>query len=228
MPVYQKKKKKKGKNSSFNNHNINRIKNLEKYLVKSKNGIEKKNLEKNKDIDINIELYNPLKELYVKKVEEENKKKMKPNINSPVKFSSITSINFLSHKKNQAQSIQKQSQPLPLASAEPNFKNDYTQTEEIFFRMHLSFFVGKFIILTGRRNNNNNNIFPNISTLPINSGKMKNNYINPFSHSTLKRNDLLVNVKYKNTNWIKFGNIFVDEKNINRNYIIKEILILFI
>ena len=88
--------------------------------------------------------------------------------------------------------------------------------------MHLSFFVGKFIILTGRRNNNNNNIFPNISTLPINSGKMKNNYINPISHSTLKRNDLLVNVKYKNTNWIKFGNIFVDEKNINRNYIIKE------
>ena len=110
--------------------------------------------------------------------------------------------------------------------------------------MHWSFFVGKFIILTGRRNNNNNNIFPNISTLPINSGKMKNNYINPFSHSTLKRNDLLVNVKYKNTNWAKFGSIFVDEKNINlirkqsennniillknnlednnRNYIIKE------
>ena len=75
MPVYQKKKKKKGKKSNFNNHNINRIKNLEKYLIKSKNGIEKKNLEKNKDIEINIELYNPLKELYVKKVEEENKKK---------------------------------------------------------------------------------------------------------------------------------------------------------
>ena len=48
MPVYQKKKKKKGKNSNNNNHNINRIKNLEKYLVKRKNGMEKNNLEKKK------------------------------------------------------------------------------------------------------------------------------------------------------------------------------------
>ena len=42
-----------------------------------------------------------------------------------------------------------------------------------------------------RKNNNNNNL-QNISTLPINIGKMNNNYINPFSHCTIKRNDFLV------------------------------------
>ena len=216
IPVYQKKKKKKGKNPIFNNYNSNKIKKLEKNLVKRKNGIEKNNLEKNKNIDIDIELYNPLKELLVKKMEEENNKKIKVNKNPPIKSSSITLTNFKNPKTIQTQNLQKQSQPPPLASTEPNFKNDYTQTEEIFFRMHWTFFVGKFKILTGRKNNNNNNL-PNISALPINLGKMNNNYINPFSYSTIKRNDLLINAKYKNTNWTKFGNIFVDEKNINQN-----------
>ena len=216
MPVYQKKKKKKGKNMNFNNYNINRIKKLEKYLVKRKNGLEKNNFDKNKNknIDIDIELYNPLKELLVKKVEEENKKKIKINKNPPIKSSSITSANFKMPKTIQTQNIQNQSQPPPLSPTEPNFKSDYTQTEEIFFRMHWTFFVGKYKILTGKKKNNNNNL-PNISALPINMGKMNNNYINPFSHSTIKRNDLLVNAKYKNTNWTKFGNIFVDERNIN-------------
>ena len=201
---------------NFNNYNINRIKKLEKYLVKRKNGLEKNNFDKNKNknIDIDIELYNPLKELLVKKVEEENKKKIKINKNPPIKSSSITSANFKMPKTIQTQNIQNQSQPPPLSPTEPNFKSDYTQTEEIFFRMHWTFFVGKYKILTGKKNNNNNNL-PNISALPINMGKMNNNYINPFSHSTIKRNDLLVNAKYKNTNWTKFGNIFVDERNNN-------------
>ena len=38
---------------------------------------EKNNLDKNKNIDLDIELYNPLKELMAKKIKEENKKKNK-------------------------------------------------------------------------------------------------------------------------------------------------------
>ena len=215
MPVFQKKRKKKGKNGNSNNHN-NRIKKLEKYLVKRKNGIiEKNNFDKNKNLDINIELYNPLKELIIKKIEDENKKKLKTNNNPappPVnKSSSITSTNFKKTRSLKSPSKQKQN-PSLVASTEPNFKSDYTQTEEIFFRMHWTFFVGKFKILTGKRNNND---LPNISTIPINLGKLKNNFINNYPHSTNKRSDLLVNGKFKNTNWVKFGNIFVDEKNIN-------------
>ena len=79
--------------------------------------------------------------------------------------------------------------------------------------MHWTFFVGKFKILTSKRNNNN---LPNISTIPLNIGRLNNNYINPFSYSTHKKNDLLVNGKLKNTNWTRFGNIFIDEKKINQ------------
>ena len=210
MPVCQKKKKKKGKN---NNYNSNKIKKFERYLIKRKTGIEKNNLDKNKNIDIDIELYNPLKEILVKKKEEDNKKKIKSNINKnpPIKSSSITFTNFKKAKNNPLQNKQKQTPP-PLTSNETNFKSDYTQTEEIFFRMHWTFFVGKFKILTGKRNNNNN--LPNISTIPINMAK-NNNYVYHYSFSTHKRNDLLINGKYKNANWTKFGNIIVDEKNIN-------------
>ena len=216
MPIYQKKKKKKGKNTNYNNYNSNRVKKLEKYLVKRKNGTEKNNIDKNKNIDIDIELYNPLKELLVKKIEEDNKKKIKVNINKnpPIKSSSITSTNF---KKNKSIPLQNNQNinPLQQIPTEPNFKSDYTQTEEIFFRMHWTFFVGKYKILTGKRINNNSNL-PNISTIPITMCKLNNNFINHYSHSTHKRNDLLINGKYKNTNWTKFGNIFVDEKNINQ------------
>ena len=215
MPVYQKKKKKKGKNINFN-YNSNKIKKLDKYLIKKKIGAEKNNNERNKNIDIDIELYNPLKELTTKKLDEENKKKLKLNKNPPVKSSSITSNDFKKTKNIQfIKNNQKQLNPSIQVSTEPNFKSDYTQTEEIFFRMHWTFFVGKFKILTGKRNTNNNNL-PNISTIPINIGKFNNNYIDSFSHSTYKRNDLLINRKLKNTNWVKFGNIFVDEKNINQ------------
>ena len=46
-------------------------------MTKRKYGMnnEKNNLDKNKNIDLDIELYNPLKELMAKKLEDENKKK---------------------------------------------------------------------------------------------------------------------------------------------------------
>ena len=88
MPVVaQKKKKKKGKNINNGSHN-NKIKKIEKYLTKRKYGMnnEKNNLDKNKNIDLDIELYNPLKELMAKKLEEENKKKAKPNKSNSIKY----------------------------------------------------------------------------------------------------------------------------------------------
>ena len=216
MPVYQKKKKKKGKN-----YNFNYLKKLEKLLNKKKN-LEKNCLDKNKNNDLDIELYNPLKELMIKKLEEENKKNLKLIKNPSIKSGSNSSINIKKTKniqipnnnnQNKQQTQQNQQQQHQLAATEPNFKSDYTQTEEIFFRMHWTFFVGKFKILTSKRNNNN---LPNISTIPLNIGRLNNNYINPFSYSTHKKNDLLVNGKLKNTNWTRFGNIFIDEKKINQ------------
>jgi hypothetical protein len=186
MPVFQKKKKKKGKSNNTNN----KAKKLEKYLVKRKTAYEKNSVEKNKNIDIDIVLYNPLKIIAVKKIEEENpkknnviKEKGSNNNPPPARSPSNTSINF---KKSKILQIQNNKNITVQIATEPNYKNDYTQTEEIFFRMHWTFFVGKFRILNGRKNIINN--LPNIATIPINMAKLNNNYINPFSISTNKKN----------------------------------------
>ncbi len=214
MPVFQKKKKKKGKGNNANN----KTKKLEKYFGKRKTAGEKNNADK-KNIDLDIVLYNPLKIVTVKKVEDDHNSvnikknliaKEKNNNPPPIKSSSNTSINFKKSKNAQNQNNKNITVKM---DTEPNYKNDYTQTEEIFFRMHWTFFVGKFRILNGRKHMNNN--LPNISTIPINMAKLNNNYINPFAFPTNKRKDLLMNGKIKNTNWTKFGNIFVDEKNLN-------------
>ena len=220
MPVIQKKKRKKGKS---NNTNI-KAKKLDKFFVKKKANNERNNFDKNKNIDLDIELYNPLKVVTVKKVDDDNRAKKKPKENkenkennnppAPVKSTSNTSINFKKGKVLQIQNNNNSNKNAPLpVSTEPNFKNDYTQTEEIFFRMHWTFFVGKFRILNGRKNSNNSHL-PNISSIPINLTKLNNNYLNPFSFSIGKRKDSLANGKIKNTNWTKLGNIFVDEKNL--------------
>ena len=217
MPVPQKKKKKKGKNNNNGNHTNNfRLKKFEKYISKKKYGTEKNNLEKNKNnVEDDIELYNPLKELRIRKIEEENNKKLTMGKNSsPAKQSSINNLNSnqksktsLEIKKSQQQQPTNLPAPIP---TEPNTKNDYSQTEEIFFRMHWSFFVGKYKILTGKRTNNN---LPNISGFPLNLiGKLNNNYINNIT----KRNEILVNGRIKNINWTKFTNILADEKSINQ------------
>ena len=217
MPIPQKKKKKKGKINNNGIHTNNfRLKKFEKYISKKKYGTEKNNLEKNKNnVEDDIELFNPLKELRTRKIEEENNKKLAMTKNSsPVKQSSNNNLNRNQKSKTsleikKSQPHQSMNLPAPIPT-EPNTKNDYTQTEEIFFRMHWSFFVGKYKVLTGKRENNN---LPSISNIPLNLiGKMNNNYINNIS----KRNDILVNGRIKNINWTKFTNILVDEKNINQ------------
>jgi len=220
MPVVQKKKKKKGKNNNNGINNKNKLKKFEKYLAKKKYVLEKKNLEKNKISNIDIELYNPLKELITKKMEEENKKKQIINknpinklLNNTNNTNSKSKIKLLLDSKSNPLQEMDMNLPAPIPT-EVSTKNDYTQTEEIFFRMNWTFFVGKYKILTGKKTNNN---FPKISTLPTNNiGRVNKNHSNNFSFYNSKRNEIIKNERFDNINWTKFGNIFVDEKTINQ------------
>jgi hypothetical protein len=97
---------------------------------KNKN-FDKKN---NKKGDLDIELFNPLKEA-AKKLEEEKKKK---------KNAAKIFINCNITKKINI--IQK-----PMVT-DPNMKHEYTQTEEIFFKMHWSYFAGQYKIMQFKKN----------------------------------------------------------------------------
>ena len=88
---------------------------------------------KNKNRDLDIELYNPMKEA-AKRLEEEKKKK-KQNATKIV-------INCNNDKNKKNEKVQ---QPI---LTDPNMKHEYTQTEEIFFKMHWSYFTGQYKILS--------------------------------------------------------------------------------
>ena len=217
MPiVVQKKKKKKSKNINNGSHNNYKIKKIEKYLTKRKNGNERNNYEKNKNIDLDIELYNPLKELMAKKLEDENKKKTKINKNStPIKYISNFAIpkkplnKSVRHVNTANQNIQ-QIQPVKSVD-EPKMKDDYTQTDEVFFRMHWTYFVGKYKILNCRRNYNN---FPNITNAPFNMAKLNRNLFGQFFNK--RNNFLIINERGKKSDWTKFKNN-LNEQNRNHN-----------
>ena len=228
MPIVaQKKKKKKGKTVNNGAHNNNKIKKIEKYLTKRKYGLsnEKNNLDKNKNIDIDIELYNPLKELMAKKIEDENKKKAKPNKNTPIKFSPniqttkkpVNKPTRQIHTSNQSNNHNhnnnnQQIQPQK-STDEPKTKDEYTQTDEIFFRMHWTYFVGKYKILNCKRHFNN---LPNITNAPFNMSKLNRNL---FGRLFNKRNNfILINERFKNSDWTKFRNSQI-EQNGNFNII---------
>ena len=103
----------------------------------------------NKNRDLNIELYNPIKEA-AKKMEEERKKKIK---NSKI----IINCNFKAKKSLRRQSL----------ITDTNMKNEYTQTEEIFFKMHWSYFNGQYKIMSSNKlgdylNSNNFDISSNL------------------------------------------------------------------
>ena len=228
MPIVaQKKKKKKGKTVNNGAHNNNKIKKIEKYLTKRKYGLsnEKNNLDKNKNIDIDIELYNPLKELMAKKIEDENKKKAKPNKNTPIKFSPniqttkkpVNKPTRQIHTSNQSNNHNhnnnnQQIQPQK-STDEPKTKDEYTQTDEIFFRMHWTYFVGKYKILNCKRHFNN---LPNITNAPFNMSKLNRNL---FGRLFNKRNNfILINERFKKSDWTKFRNSQI-EQNGNFNII---------
>ena len=101
---------------------------------------EKKKDNKNRDLD--IELFNPIKEA-AKKLEEEKKKKLK---NAKI----IINCNLKAKL-----TLKKQ-----IAITDSNMKSEYTQTEEIFFKMHWSYFSGQYKIMNCTRITvNNNNAF---------------------------------------------------------------------
>ena len=226
MPVVaQKKKKKKGKNINNGSHS-NKIKKIEKYLTKRKYGVNnEKNSEKNKNIDLDIELYNPLKELMAKKIEDENKKKAKPNRNTSIKYSS--NINTTKkpiakprqiHTSNVANNQNNNNQIQASKSTdEPKTKDEYTQTDEIFFRMHWTYFVGKYKILNCKRNHNSN--LPNITNAPFNMAKLNKNLFGRFFNR--RNNFILINERFKKSDWTKFRNNQLDQNghyNIMSNF----------
>ena len=215
MPVVaQKKKKKKGKNYNNGSHN-NKIKKIEKYLSKRKygNNNDKNNLDKNKNIDLDIELYNPLKELMAKKLEEENKKKAKPNKSNSIKYTP----NIPTTKKPLYQSVNqtniKNTKPIqPQKPVElPKTKEEYTQTDEIFFRMHWTYFVGKYKILNCKTTNSNN--LPNITNGPFNLGRLNRNIFGRFFNR--RNNFFLINDRFKKSDWTKSKNNQIEH---NGNY----------
>ena len=221
MPVVaQKKKKKKGKNYNNGSHN-NKIKKIEKYLSKRKygNNNDKNNLDKNKNIDLDIELYNPLKELMAKKLEEENKKKAKPNKSNSIKYTP----NIPTTKKPLYQSVNqtniKNTKPVqPQKPVElPKTKEEYTQTDEIFFRMHWTYFVGKYKILNCKTTNNNN--LPNITNGPFNLGRLNRNIFGRFFNR--RNNFFLINDRFKKSDWTKSKNNQIEHNgnfNIMHNF----------
>ena len=96
----------------------------------------------NKNRDLNIELYNPIKEAE-KKIEEERRKKLR---NSKI----FINCNIKTRKNMRKQNL----------ITDSHVKNEYTQTEEIFFKMHWTYFSGQYKIMScnklGDYFNNNN------------------------------------------------------------------------
>ena len=131
--------------------------------------INLKNLRKkkeNKNRDLNIELFNPLKEA-ARRLEEEKKKK---NKNLKIVINCNTKL-----KKNQKK--------INLIT-DPNMKSEYTQTEEIFFKMHWSYFSGQYKIMSS-------NILGNL--LDKNNFDISSNWFGQFKNNTLYRKQVNLN-----------------------------------
>ena len=120
----------------------------------------------NKNRDLNIELFNPLKEA-ARRLEEEKKKK---NKNLKIVINCNTKL-----KKNQ--------QKINLIT-DPNMKSEYTQTEEIFFKMHWSYFSGQYKIMSS-------NILGNL--LDKNNFDISSNWFGQFKNNTLYRKQVNLN-----------------------------------
>ena len=182
-----------------------------------KNKIKKFDKKKdNKNRDLDIELFNPFKEA-AKKLEEEKRKKSK---NSKI-IINCNNSNEKNKKINKPQII----------PTEPGMKNEYTQTEEIFFKMHWSYFSGQYKIMSSTRkgylfNNNNylgisSNLFGQLKNsnfyrrqMNINNISALNKYNGSLNHNIRARSlnsKLIIN----NKNSIPFPN--KNKLNINYN-----------
>ena len=164
-----------------------------------KNKIKKYDKKKDKNRDLDIELFNPLKEAAKRQEEEKKKKKQKAT-------KIVINCNDKNKRNNQIQ------QPLLTDS---NMKNEYTQTEEIFFKMHWSYFTGQYKIVSCKRrgiiSNNNNYV------------GMSHNLFGQLRNRNIYNNSLLNNrrhVDFINNNYNKFnGQINYNSTKSNLNVI---------
>ena len=175
---------------------------------------EKKKDNKNRDLD--IELFNPIKEA-AKKLEEEKKKKLK---NAKI----IINCNLKAKLTLKRQMI----------ITDPNTKSEYTQTEEIFFKMHWSYFSGQYKIMNCTRivvSNNNafdftDNILgqlkkSNLFNKQIDEGFKKISKLNgllPVNRAKSFNNKIILNNKNNNRNSVFLNNLNQNMNN-NKKYI---------
>ena len=207
MPIPNKKKKKKSKNY------INaKIKQLSKKGFIHERGILNKNKSKEKNIrEEDIKLFNPIKE-QKKKIEEDRKKNIAKK--NSAKNINTTNININTNNDNLQNNKNKY---LLLENTTPNTEtnliNVFTQTEDIFFKMHWTYFVGRYKILTGKKfihHNSSKSGLPNISGMSLLMKSENNNYLLNSISSKIK-NDLANRwVIHKRTrhisNWIRVAN----------------------
>ena len=148
------------------------------------------NKKKERNKDLNIELFNPIKEAQ-RRLEEEKKKKLAAakivincNINNKIKIE------------------------IP----NTNTKNEYTQTEEIFFKMHWSYFSGQYKILDcGPRLITTNKNYFGISTNLFGQLRTKNDFY---------KNNMGKNYNSNNGNnngKRRYGNIHRNNENLNNS-----------
>ena len=182
---------------------------------------DKKKDNKNRDLD--IELFNPIKEA-AKKLEEEKKKKLK----NPKIIINCNNTNDKNKKNLKQQTI----------ITDPNMKNEYTQTEEIFFKMHWSYFSGQYKILACRKRTTYSNNHYNFIGVSANLfGQLNNNYykrqmdINNINTLNKLNANLYYNIRSKSLNnkiilnskievpiANNFKNLNINKNNINNKY----------
>ena len=141
------------------------------------------NRKKDKNKDLNIELFNPIKEA-ARRLEEEKKKKL---------AAAKIVINCTNNVRPNYQNMNN------------NTKSEYTQTEEIFFQKHWTYFAGQYkIIDCGPRLIRTNQNYFGISTNLFGQLRTKGD---------LLKNAVVNNYKSNNLNNKRYGNFIKPNKN---------------
>ena len=149
------------------------------------------NKKKDKNKDLNIELFNPIKEAQ-RRLEEERKKKL---------IAAKIVINCNNNNKANLQNLNS------------NTKNEYTQTEEIFFKMHWTYFSGQYkIIDCGPRLIYNNKNYFGISTNLFGQIRTKNDFYKNAVVNNYRNNNGLNNKRYGN-----YGKTNRNNENLNNS-----------
>jgi hypothetical protein len=141
------------------------------------------NRKKDKNKDLNIELFNPIKEA-ARRLEEEKKKK-------------LAAAKIVINRTNNVR--------LNYQNMNNNTKSEYTQTEEIFFQKHWTYFAGQYkIIDCGPRLIRTNQNYFGISTNLFGQLRTKGD---------LLKNAVVNNYKSNNLNNKRYGNFIKPNKN---------------